>query len=107
MPLGDGMNEEFKVVKVEYYRVIKPPTLKQWVYRRAVRQAMAAIRDQKGVTLDPETGRPIPVSALAAKEALKGLTAEQIMEEHPEWVEEYNAMQGKEGSDERDARHAS
>ena len=83
------MTTEVKLEKVEYYRQVKPPTLKQYVYRRAVREKMAEIKGQVGVTTNPQTSRPIPVSALAAREALKGLTAEQILEEHPEWREDY------------------
>ena len=83
------MTEEIKLVKVEYYRQIKPPTLAQYVYRRAVQQEMAKIKGKIGVSLNPESGLPIPVSALAAKEALKGLTAEQILAQHPSWKEDY------------------
>ena len=56
---------------------------------------MKAIKGKVGVTVNPGTGTPIPESALAAKEALKGLTAEKIAKEHPEWVEEYNRERGK------------
>lgn len=83
------MAEEIKLVKVEYYRQVRPPTLAQFLYRRAVQEAMAKIKGRIGVTVNPETGIPIPESALAAKQALKGLTAERILKEHPEWEEEY------------------
>lgn len=83
------MTEEIKLVKVEYYRQVKLPTLAQYVYRRAVKEAMEKVKGKVGVTVNPEKGTPIPVSALAAKEALKGLTAEQILAEHPEWKEDY------------------
>lgn len=89
------MEEETKIVKVEYYRAIKPPTLKQYLYRRSVKEKMASIKGKTGVTVNPGTGTPIPESALAAKEALKGLTAEKIAKEHPDWVEEYNREHGK------------
>lgn len=89
------MNEEIKLVKVEYYRQVRPPTLDQFLYRRAVKKAMASIKGQDGTTVNPETGNPVPISALAAKEALKGLTAEKIAKEHPEWVDEYNREHGK------------
>ncbi|MBA7701971.1 hypothetical protein ES703_110722 [subsurface metagenome] len=84
------MTEEIKLVKVEYYRQVKPPTLDQFLYRKAVRETMRAIKGKVGVTVNPGTGIPIPESALAAKEALKGLTAEKIAKAHPDWVEEYN-----------------
>ena len=83
------MTEEIQVQKIEYYRQVKPPTLKQYLYRRAVQEKMAAIKGKVGVSVNPETGIPIPESALAAKEALKGLTTEQILAEHPEWKEDY------------------
>ncbi len=84
------MPEEIKLQKIEYYRAVKPPTLKQYLYRRAVREKMAEIKGRVGVTVNPETGIPIPESALAAKDALKGLTIEQILAEHPEWKEDYD-----------------
>jgi len=89
------MTEEIKLVKVEYWRQVKPPSLNQWLYRQAVQEKMAAIKGRKGVVLNPETGIPIPESALAAKEVLKGLTAEKIAKEHPGWVDEYNKEHGK------------
>jgi len=81
--------EEIKVQEIRYFRQVKPPSLLQYVYRRAVKEKMAEIKGQIGVTTNPGTGRPIPVSALAAREALKGLTAEQILQEHPEWRQDY------------------
>ena len=93
------MPEEIKLVKVEYYRQIKPPSLAQFLYRRAVQEAMAAIKGKVGVTVNPGTGLPIPESALAAREALKGLTTERILAEHPTWKEDYeqDAKQRREG----------
>jgi len=69
MPYGNGMDEEIKLQKIEYYRQVKPPTLAQYVYRRAVREAMGRIKGKVGVTVNPGTGIPIPESALAAQEA--------------------------------------
>ena len=89
MPYGDGMNEEIKLQKIEYYRQVKPPSLAQYVYRRAVKEKMREIKGKVGVTVNPATGLPIPESALAAREALKGLTTEQILAEHPTWKEDY------------------
>jgi len=83
------MVEEIKLVKVEYYRQVKPPTLDQFLYRKAVRETMKAIKGKVGVTVSPDTGLPIPESALAAREALKGLTTEQILAEYPNWKEDY------------------
>jgi len=83
------MAEENKLVKVEYYRQVKPPTLKQFLYRRAVKEAMEKVKGRVGVAINPDSGLPIPESALAAREALKGLTTEQILAEHPTWKEDY------------------
>lgn len=81
--------EEIQLQEIRYLRVVRPPTLAQYLYRRAVKEKMAKIKGQVGVTVNPGTGAAIPVSALAAREALKGLTAEQILAEHPEWEEDY------------------
>lgn len=89
MPLGDGMTDEIQLQEIKYYRQVRPPTLKQYLYRRAVQERMAAIKGKVGVTTNPDTGISIPISALAAKEALKGLTAEQILAENPSWKEDY------------------
>lgn len=83
------MTEEIRVQKIEYYRQVRPPTLAQYVHRRGVKEAMAAVKGNTGVTTHPVTGNPVPKSALAAREALKGLTAEQLLKEHPEWRDEY------------------
>jgi hypothetical protein len=83
------MADEIQLQEIKYYRRVKPPTLKQYLYRRAVREKMGEIKGKVGITVNPETGLPIPESALAAKEALKGLTTEQILAEHPTWKEDY------------------
>ena len=84
-----SMTEEIKLVKVEYYRQVKPPTLAQYLYRRAVKEIMAEVKGKVGVTVNPDTGLLIPESALAAREALKGLTTEKILAENPSWEEDY------------------
>lgn len=83
------MTEEIKVQIITYARQVRPPTLKQFLYRRAVKEKMASIKGKVGVTINPGTGLPIPESALAAQQALKGLTIEKILEAHPEWKEDY------------------
>jgi len=89
------MPEEIQLQEIRYYRVVKPPTLKQYLFRRAVKEKMAEIKGKVGVTVNPGTGLPIPVSALAAQEALKGLSAEQILAAYPEWEEDYEREYGK------------
>jgi hypothetical protein len=81
------MVEEIQLQEIKYYKQIKPPSLKQFLFRRAVKEKMSLIKGQTGVII--ENGRPIPVSALAAREALKGLSADKILQEHPEWREDY------------------
>lgn len=83
------MTDEIQLQEIKYYRQVRPPTLKQYLYRRAVQEKMAEVKGKVGVTVNPDTGLPIPVSALVAKEALKGLTAEQILAQHPDWKEDY------------------
>ncbi len=89
MPYGNGMTEEIKLQQITYYRQVRPPTLAQYLYRRAVKEKMAEIRGKVGVTVNPDTRLAIPESALAARKALKGLTAEQILTENPTWKEDY------------------
>ena len=80
--------------KVEYWRERKPPTLKQFIWREAMKLASDEARVIKGTTINPETGYEIPRSALHIKEALKDKTVEDLMTEHPEWVAEYKKMCG-------------
>ncbi len=83
------MVEEIKLQQITYYRQVRPPTLAQYLYRRAVKEKMAKIKGKVGVAVNPDTRLPIPESALAAREALKGLTTERILAEHPNWKEDY------------------
>ena len=83
------MEEGIRLQEIKYYRQVKPPTLRQYLYRRAVKEKMAEIKGKVGVTVNPGTGLPVPESALAAREALRGLTAEQILAEKPTWEEDY------------------
>lgn len=83
------MTEEIHVQEIKYYRQVKPPTLAQYIYRRGVKEVMEKVKGNTGVTEHPGTGNPVPASALAARDALKGLTAEQLLKEHPEWKEDY------------------
>ena len=89
------MPEEIQLQEIKYYRQIKPPSLKQYLFRRAVAERMAKVKGQTGVIVNPESGKPIPVSALAAREALKGLLADKILQEHPEWREDYEREYGQ------------
>lgn len=55
---------------------------------------MAGIKGKVGITINPDSQHPVPVSALAAREALKGLTTEKILAEHPDWKEDYEREHG-------------
>ena len=83
------MGKGVQVQQITYFRVLKPPTLKQFMIRRAVAQAMKQVQGETGVGIDPDTRRPTPISAIKAKELLKGVTAEDLMRLHPDWIEDY------------------
>ena len=84
------MTEEIQFQEIKYYRRVKTPTLAQYLYRRAVKEKMAGLKGKVGITVNPGTGLLVPESALAAGKALKGLTTEQILAEHPKWKEDYD-----------------
>lgn len=83
-----------QVQQITYYRIVKPPSLKQYLIRRAVAVTMRKVEGEVGVGIDPETHRRSPLSAIKAKELLKGIKAENLMSEHPEWVEDYRREYG-------------
>lgn len=74
---------------IQYYREKKPPSLKQFVHRKHVSEIMTRLKGADGIERNPSTGRNAPVSAIKARELLKGKTSEYLIAEHPEWVEEY------------------
>jgi hypothetical protein len=76
--------------EIKYYRLVKPPTLKQYLYRRAVKNVMRTVKGKTGITINPDTGLSLPKTALAAKQSLTGLTTEKILAEHPDWKEDYD-----------------
>jgi len=88
------MPEEKVLQQITYFRELKPPTLKQYVHRRAVRETMQKLEGETGVKIDPESNKQMPISAIRAKELLKGQRAEDLIREHPEWVEDYRREQG-------------
>lgn len=85
---------DLRIQQITYYRVVKPPTLKQFLHRKFVKETMAQIKGKSGVEQDPLTGRPAPASAVKAREMMQGKKAEELMTEHPEWVEEYKKEYG-------------
>lgn len=75
--------------KVEYWQKVRPPTLKQYLLRRHVGEVMASLKGGVGTGLDIDTGRPAPLTAIAAKAKLKGIRADEIARLHPEWVADF------------------
>ena len=86
--------KDLQVQQITYFRIVKPPSLKQYLQRRAVAEAMKQVKGEKGVGIDPETQRMSPLSAIKAKELLKGTKAEDLMRLHPDWVEDYKREHG-------------
>jgi len=83
------MTQEPKLRKIEYWQQVRPPTLLQYLYRRAVKEEMGKVRGKTGVEVDPETKRLAPSSAIEARKKLRGLTADIVLAEHPEWKDDY------------------
>jgi len=81
--------EEPKFVEVHYWKQVRRPTLKQYLVTRIVNDAGSITRVLKGVVVNPRTGRLMPKSAFMVSESVKGLTAEKILEAHPEWQDDY------------------
>ncbi len=80
--------------KIIYFREKKPPTLKQFVIRKAIGESASKTKNVKGK--DVISGHPAPKSAKIISENVRGKTAEDLIKEHPEWVEEYKKKYGGE-----------
>ena len=78
-----------QIQEIRYFRTLKAPTLKQFLHRRVVAQVMSSMKGEVGTGIDPGTGRVTPISAIKAKEILKGINADKIIADHPDWVEDY------------------
>lgn len=83
-----------RLKEIKYWRVIKPPTLKQYLHRRNVAAVMASLEGETGVSINPENRQPIPRAALKTQQLLKGVTAEKVAELHPDWVEDWRKEYG-------------
>ena len=92
-----------KLQEIRYFRVIKPPTLKQYLFRRAVSLVMKGVVGQTGTDIDPVTKRPVPCSAIRARDLLQGVKAEDLAAEHPEWIKDYEKEYGN-GTGDKKAR---
>ena len=88
-----GTNE-IRFQKVQYYRQIKPPTLKQYLYRRKMAEVMHGLGNQTGVTFDKEINKLIPLTASLARKSLKGLTSDKIADDHADWVSDWRTKYG-------------
>lgn len=76
--------------QITYYRLSGPPTLKQYLIRRHMRQVAQRVVGATGTTIID--GRLLPRSAIRMSSYLKGMTAERIASEHPDWVEEWKRL---------------
>ena len=74
--------------QVTYFREKKPPSLAQFLVRKATALASEAARGQTGTVTAPD-GRLMPRSAMAMKDALPDRRPETLAALHPEWVKEY------------------
>lgn len=91
-----NMTEEkpVEVQQITYFRRVKPPTLKQYLYRRHVQESMEQVKGETGIGVVPGTIENAPISAIKAKELLKGQTGDVLEALHPDWVEDYHKQYG-------------
>jgi hypothetical protein len=89
-----AQSDGIQLQKIEYYRQVRHPTLKQFLHRKNVAEVMAAAKSVGGVVFDQESQRAMPRSAQHVKGKLKGMTADKVAEIHPEWVEEWEKLYG-------------
>jgi len=91
---------EVLVQKIEYYRTVRPPTLKQFLARQVFKEAAEKTKGAKGTTEDKN--RVIPDSAKQMRDNLKGLTAEEIAKRRPDLVEQWEREYGGKRRDDGD-----
>jgi hypothetical protein len=89
--------EEPQFVEVHYFKQVRNPTLNQYVVRRAIKEAGSATKEVKGVVTNPTTGGSMPKSASIVGDNVRGLTAEKLLELHPEWRGDYEREYGEPG----------
>ena len=76
--------------QITYYRVRKPPSLKQYLVQRNVALASSQVSGKTGTKrID---GNLMPKSASELKKSLTGITADIVAERNPEWVRDYTAF---------------
>lgn len=90
---GDDSIDDLTVQKITYFRQVKAPTLKQFLVRKAFGEQASETRGLEGVS--PDEDRVLPESAIEMRKNLKGLTADEIAEKRPEWVDEYERRYSK------------
>jgi hypothetical protein len=89
--------EEPQFVEVHYFKQVRSPTLKQYLVRRAIKEAGSATREVKGIVKNPATGSSMPRSASIVQDNVRGLIAERLLELHPDWKEDYEREYGQPG----------
>ena len=82
------MSDGIQLEQVTYIREVKDPTLKQYMIRRNMKEVSAKTKGENGVMHDGV--KPIPRSASIIKKKIGGTTADKLMEQHPDWVSDYN-----------------
>ncbi len=81
--------------QITYLREKRPPTLKQFLVRKAIALAASQAKGQTGIEIGPG-GIPIPRSAVLIKEALPDLKdTDALATAHPEWVQEWEEKHGQ------------
>jgi len=85
-----------EIEQITYFREKKPPSLAQFLVRKATALASEAARGQTGTVTTPD-GRLMPRSAKVMKDALPDRRPETMAALHPEWVQEYEEKYGGAG----------
>jgi len=83
---------EITVQKIEYWRSVRPPTLKQFVIRKIFEEQAGETKDMDGTS--PDANRVLPNSAIHMRK-LKDLKAKDIIQTRPDLVQEWEKKYGK------------
>ena len=89
-----GENGGIIVQKITYLRQVKPPSLNQFIWRKALKAAASQTVGMEGTEINPSTGNLNPSAAVKIKNKLAVVTVSPLINEHPEWVQEYRAKYG-------------
>lgn len=80
-----------EIEQITYFRQKKPPTLMQYIRRRATKEAAAEAKGETGTVI--VDGRPVPRSSVIMQEKLK-VDTHELAAQHPDWVEDYKKEYG-------------